>query len=52
MNAVVCLCRSQKSRITDDLLSVSAERGQGKFLSIPDFILDMHAAQGKAMGKA
>jgi replication-associated recombination protein RarA len=51
-NAVVCLCRSQKSRITDDLLNVvSTERGQGKFLPIPDFALDMHTARGKAMGK-
>ena len=37
MNAVVCLCRSQKSRITDDLLTVVyTEREQeGKFLPIP-----------------
>ncbi len=52
INAVVCLCRSQKSRITDDLLNVvSTEREQGKFLPIPDFALDMHTARGKAMGK-
>ncbi len=52
INAVVCLCRSQKSRITDDLLNiVYAERDHGKFLPIPDFALDMHTARGKAMGK-
>ena len=52
INAVVCLCRSQKSRITDDLLNVVyTEREGGKFLPIPDFALDMHTARGKAMGK-
>jgi replication-associated recombination protein RarA len=53
MNAVVCLCRSQKSRITDDLLNIvyiERER-EGKFLPIPDFALDKHTARGKAMGK-
>jgi replication-associated recombination protein RarA len=51
-NAVVCLCRSQKSRITDDLQNVVyAEREQGKLPPIPDFALDMHTARGKAMGK-
>jgi replication-associated recombination protein RarA len=53
VNAVVCLCRSQKSRITDDLLIVvNNERGvEHKFLPIPDFALDKHTARGKAMGK-
>ncbi len=52
VNAVVCLCRSQKSRITDDLLNiVFIERDAGKFLPIPDFALDKHTARGKAMGK-
>ena len=52
INAVVCLCRSPKSRITDDLLTVVyAERDENKFLSIPDFALDMHTAKGKAMGR-
>jgi replication-associated recombination protein RarA len=52
VNAVVCLCRSQKSRITDDLQNVVyAERDQGKLPPIPDFALDMHTARGKAMGK-
>ncbi len=52
VNAVVCLCRSQKSRITDDLLNiVYTEREAGMLLSIPDFALDMHTARGKAMGK-
>lgn len=51
-NAVVCLCRSQKSRITDDLLNiVNYERAENKFLPIPDFALDMHTKQGKAMGR-
>lgn len=53
INAVVCLSRSQKSRITDDLLNiVYTERDrEGKFLSVPDFALDKHTARGKAMGK-
>ncbi|MCW4006042.1 MAG: hypothetical protein NWF04_05535 [Candidatus Bathyarchaeota archaeon] len=52
VNAVVCLCRSPKSRITDDLQNVVyTERAQGKLLSVPDFALDMHTARGKAMGK-
>jgi replication-associated recombination protein RarA len=52
VNAVVCLCRSQKSRVTDDLQNVVyAERSQGKLPPIPDFALDMHTARGKALGK-
>jgi len=53
VNAVVCLCRSQKSRITDDLLSVvySERELEHKFLPIPNFALDKHTARGKAMGK-
>jgi replication-associated recombination protein RarA len=52
INAVVCLCRSQKSRITNDLqILVNVERGAGTFLPIPDFAIDMHTARGKAMGK-
>lgn len=53
INAVVCLCRSQKSRITDDLLNIvyTERERDGKFLPIPDFALDKHTARGKAMGK-
>ncbi len=53
MNAVVCLCRSPKSRITDDLQNVIyVEReGEGKLPPIPLFALDKHTARGKAMGK-
>jgi replication-associated recombination protein RarA len=47
-NAVVCLCRSQKSRITDDLLNVILI--ENKHLPIPDFALDKHTARGRAMG--
>ncbi|MCL1970338.1 MAG: hypothetical protein FWF66_02630 [Candidatus Bathyarchaeota archaeon] len=51
-NAIVCLCRSQKSRITDDLQTVVyMERENNKLLPIPDFALDKHTARGKAMGK-
>lgn len=52
VNAVVCLCYSQKTRITDDLLNVVyTERDEGKFPPIPEFALDMHTARGKALGK-
>ncbi|MDR2700513.1 MAG: hypothetical protein LBC12_06920 [Nitrososphaerota archaeon] len=51
-NAIVCLCRSQKSRITDDLQTVVyTERENDKLPTIPDFALDKHTARGKAMGK-
>jgi replication-associated recombination protein RarA len=52
INAVVCLCRSQKSRVTDDLQTVVyMEREAGKLPLIPDFALDKHTARGKALGK-
>ncbi|MCW3999880.1 MAG: hypothetical protein NWE93_06550 [Candidatus Bathyarchaeota archaeon] len=52
VDAVVCLCRSKKSRVTDDLLSVvNHERNENKFLPIPDFALDMHTRQGKILGR-
>ena len=52
-NAVVCLCFSQKSRITEDLLKVvyTEREKEKKFLPIPDFALDKHTARGKALGK-
>ena len=53
VNAILCLCRSPKSRITDDLLNiVYCERElEGKRLEIPDFALDMHTKKGSAMGR-
>jgi replication-associated recombination protein RarA len=52
VNAVVCLCRSPKTRITDDLQNVVyTERVEGKRLEIPDFALDMHTKEGKAKGR-
>jgi replication-associated recombination protein RarA len=53
VNTVVCLCRSQKSRITDDLLTVvyNERESEHKFLPIPAFALDKHTARGKSMGK-
>ncbi len=53
INAVVCLSRSQKSRITDDLLNIvyTERERDNKFLPIPAFALDKHTARGKAMGK-
>ncbi|XES77339.1 MAG: hypothetical protein ACBZ72_00305 [Candidatus Bathyarchaeia archaeon] len=52
VNAVVCLCRSPKTRIVDDLQNVVyTERAEGKRLEIPDFALDMHTKEGKARGR-
>lgn len=53
VNAVVCLCFSQKSRITDDLLNVvyTERDAETKLLPIPEFALDKHTARGKAFGK-
>ncbi len=53
VNAVVCLCFSQKSRISDDLLNVvyTEREKEGKTLPIPEYALDKHTARGKALGK-
>ncbi len=53
VNAVVCLCFSQKSRISDDLLNVvyTEREKEGKYPAIPEYALDKHTARGKAMGK-
>jgi len=53
VNAVVCLCFSQKSRITDDLLNVvyTERENQATLPPIPEFALVRHTARGKAMGK-
>jgi len=53
VNAVVCLCRSPKSRITDDLLNVvyTEREAEGKCLPIPDFALDMHTRRGREKGR-
>jgi replication-associated recombination protein RarA len=48
-NAVVCLCRSPKSRIADDLLNVV--QLEKKVPSIPDYSLDKHTAKGRKMGR-
>ncbi|NLE05018.1 MAG: hypothetical protein GX638_09480 [Crenarchaeota archaeon] len=51
-NAIVCLCRSEKSRITDDLLTIiSCERKNNIRLSIPDFALDKHTKRGAMMSR-
>jgi replication-associated recombination protein RarA len=53
VDAVVCLCFSQKSRISDDLLNVvyTEREREEKFPPIPEFALDKHTACGKALGK-
>jgi replication-associated recombination protein RarA len=53
VNAVICLCHSPKSRVTDDLLTVvyTERELEGKRLKIPDFALEMHTKRGAAMGR-
>jgi replication-associated recombination protein RarA len=53
VDAVVCLCFSQKSRIADDLQTVvyMEREAEDKFPAIPEFALDKHTARGKALGK-
>ena len=48
-NAIVCLCRSPHSRITDDLYNVV--KLENKRLPIPDYALDMHTYKGKSKGR-
>lgn len=51
VNAVICLCRSPKNRITDDLLNVVVlERENGIGGSIPAYCIDKHTAKGRAQG--
>lgn len=51
-HAILALCRSPKSRITDEFLEVvKGERKEGKKLEIPDYAIDMHTARGKAKGR-
>lgn len=53
-NAVVSLARSQKSRITDDLLNVvyGEIQHENKKLPIPDYALDMHTYRGRKKGRS
>jgi len=52
-NAILILCRSKKSRVTDDLLNVvyGEIQHENKMLDIPDYALDMHTLRGKKMGR-
>lgn len=49
VNAVVCLCRSHKSRIAVDLLNVVLL--EKKIPKMPSFALDMHTVRGKTKGR-
>jgi replication-associated recombination protein RarA len=52
IDAISCLCRSPKSRVTDDLLGIiNQERAENKLPPIPDFAIDMHTKQGKILGR-
>ena len=53
VHAVLCLARSPKSRIVDDLLITvyGAVKFEDLKLKIPDYALDMHTAKGRLMGK-
>lgn len=51
--AILLLCRSAKSRGADDLMAFIGHRkfSEGWKPEIPDYALDAHTAQGKAMGR-
>jgi replication-associated recombination protein RarA len=52
-NAIIILARSEKSRITDDLLNIVYGRVQHENmrLPIPNYALDMHTSRGQRMGR-
>lgn len=50
VNAIVCLCRSPKSRVVDDLLWVVKLEKQTP--EIPDYALDKHTYRGGKMGRS
>jgi replication-associated recombination protein RarA len=52
-NAILILCRSEKSRVTDDLLNVvyGEIQHEDKRLPLPDYAFDMHTSRGKRMGR-
>lgn len=51
-DAVLALCRSDKSRDADNLqIVVRGDRKAGKKLSIPDYAYDKHTAVGRAKGR-
>lgn len=51
-NAIIIMCRSEKSRVTDDLLNVvyGEIQHEGKKLDIPAYAKDVHTYEGKAKG--
>jgi replication-associated recombination protein RarA len=49
-NAILLLCRSEKSRVADNfLLNLGFRIDEGHKLEIPDYALDMHTKRGKLM---
>lgn len=50
-NAILILCRAQKTRLADDLQCVVYRRRifEGWKLDIPDYALDKHTGKGRAM---
>ena len=52
-NAILAMCRSEKSRLADNFLTVvHQERAQKKLhLDVPDYALDKHTLRGKQKGR-
>jgi len=51
-HALLYMCRCKKSRETDHLAcTILRDRANGIRLDIPDFCLDKHTRQGRAMGR-
>lgn len=50
-NMILLLCRSPKSRISDEFLAVVMKDRNGPKREIPDYALDQHTAAGRAKGR-
>ncbi len=51
---ILCLCRAEKSRITDHFKVIMKNHWnkKEKYFDIPDFALDMHTSQGNLLGRS
>lgn len=50
-NAILALCRAQKTRLADHFTAVCLGRNAENLLEIPDYALDKHTRKGRMMGR-
>jgi hypothetical protein len=50
-NVITAMCRSPKSRLSDDLKHIVYRRTADEVRSIPDYALDKHTGRGRRMGR-